>query len=211
MPGRAVAEGIEVDELPENVLRGQLGPSERLLWAGQPRQGILLRAIDALLIPFSILWGGFAIFWEASVIASGAPIFFAIWGVPFVLVGLYIIFGRFWVDARQRAATAYGVTSERVIIASGVFSRSIKSLSIDTLTDVSLTERAGGGGTIMFGPRPPMYWFYAGAGWPGFGPQVVPSFELADEARAVYEIIRTAQREAKTQLAQGTATHIGRR
>jgi hypothetical protein len=186
-----------MDESPEDVIRGELGPSEQLLWAGRPRQGFVLRATDAFVIPFSIMWGGFAIFWEATVIATGAPFFFAVWGVPFVLAGLYIMVGRFWVDARQRTATVYGVTSERAVIVSGVFARGVKSLSIDTLTDVSLAERAGGAGTITFGSVPYMHWWYAGVGLPGFGQQAVPSFDLPDGARSVYEIVRGAQRAAK--------------
>jgi hypothetical protein len=66
-----------------------------------------------------------------------------------------------------------------------VFARGIKSLTIDTLTDVSLTERAGGGGTITFGSMPFGSWWYAGAGWPGFGQAVVPNFDLPDDARGV--------------------------
>ena len=91
-------------------------------------------------------------------IASGAPLFMALWGVPFVLVGLYIMAGRFWVDAGQRAATVYAVTSERVVIVSGVVSRRVKSLSVDTLSDVSLTERASASSPMpfseTFGPTP---------------------------------------------------------
>lgn len=192
-----------MDELPEDVIRRELGASEQSLWIGRPRQGFVLRATDALLIPFSVLWGGFAIFWEVEVLANGAPLFFAIWGIPFVLVGLYIIFGRFWVDARQRARTVYAVTSERVLIISGLFARRIKSLSIDTLSDVLLTERGDGSGTITFGSQPPWYWMYGGAGWPGFGHQCVPALELVADARAVYETIRGSQRAAKQSAYQG--------
>ena len=180
----------------KRLVESQLSPNERLLWSGQPRQGLFLRAADAYLIPFSVLWGGFAIFWESSVILGGAPFFFMLWGVPFVLVGLYMIIGRFFVDAKQRSKSYYGVTNERVIIVSGLFSRKVKSLNLRTLTDVSLDEKSDGSGTITFGATNPMSWWSGGMSFPGWGQQSTPSFELILEAKQVYEIIRDAQRQS---------------
>jgi hypothetical protein len=173
---------------------GELEAGELVLWAGVPKQGLTLRGTDAFLIPFSLLWGGFAIFWEASVVASGAPLFFALWGIPFVGMGLYLIFGRFFVDARQRARIAYGLTDKRVIIRSGLFSRSVKSLTLRTLSDVTLTESGDGSGTITFGPSSP--WARGMAGWPGYAAHVAPSFELIPDAKQVYARLRTAQSSA---------------
>ena len=86
---------------PKSILRTQLSPNENLLWAGQPRTGIVLRATDVFLIPFSIMWGGFAIFWELTALAKHAPFFFKLWGIPFVLIGLHFIFGRFIVEWKR--------------------------------------------------------------------------------------------------------------
>jgi hypothetical protein len=54
------------------------------------------------------MWGGFAFFWEYEVLtAARAPFFFMLWGLPFVAMGLQVIFGRFLVDAKHRAS-AFG-------------------------------------------------------------------------------------------------------
>jgi hypothetical protein len=125
-----------------------------------------------------------------------APGFFALWGIPFVLVGLYLIAGRFFVDARQRTATAYGITNKRAIIVSGLFSRSVKSLTLRTLTDVTLSERSDGSGSIVFGSQPSSGPWLGGASWPGRSAQQLPSFDLIEDAKAVYSQLRAAQSAA---------------
>jgi hypothetical protein len=175
----------------------ELSPNEHILWTGRPRQGIFLRTSDTFLIPFSILWAGFAVFWEFGVNASGAPLFFRLWGVPFVLVGVYLVIGRFFVDARARENTYYGITDERVIVVSGLRTRQVKSLQLRTLSDVSLSEQNDRRGTIMLGPLPAGYRSYAFAGWPGMSSRLPPSFEMIENARAVYEILTKAQRDGR--------------
>ena len=175
-----------------SVIVSELGPGERLLWSGRPAQGIVLRPSDAFLIPFSLLWGGFAMFWEYSVVtAAKAPFFFMLWGIPFVAVGLHFIFGRFLVDAKQRSNTFYGVTNQRIIIVSGVLTRKIKSLNIRTLSDVSLDERAGGTGSVTFGPSTGPSWLSTGTAWPGT--PSTPAFEMIEHPRRVFDVILKAQ------------------
>lgn len=172
-----------------------LDRGERQLWAGRPRQGILFRGSDIFMIPFSILWGGFAVFWEATVILSGGPLLFALFGIPFVLMGLYITVGRFVLDARRRANVTYGVTDQRIVIQSGILRPTVKSLELSTLSDVTVQERADGSGTITFGPTHPFATMYAGMAWPGV-PQAT-SFELIPDARRVYDTIRAAQQATR--------------
>lgn len=180
----------------EQALMHELSHDEGLLWSGMPRQGFLLRPQDAIMIPFSLIWGGGAIFWEYTALHSDAPLFFKLWGVPFVLVGLYLILGRFLVDSYIRTRTYYGVTNLRIIILSGFSGREVKSLALKGLNQVSLSERPDASGNITFGSP-----LGGGTGWSGtaqlgmakYAPQ---SFEAIAEVRQVYETIREAQRKA---------------
>jgi hypothetical protein len=171
-----------------------LSINELVLWSGAPRQGLMLRASDLLMIPFSLMWGGFAVFWEYSVFTSDAPLLFRLWGIPFVLVGLYMVAGRFVVEAWQRAYTDYAVTDERIIIRSGIFRRQMKSLNLRAMGEFSLTENGKGEGTIVFGVSPAGNMFSGLASWPGV--EELPRFDTIPDARKVYEIIRNAHSAA---------------
>src|SRR5437879_11675637 len=96
----------------EQRIRTDLRSDEKLLWMGQPAQGVRFRGSDLFLIPFSLFWAGFAVYWEWSVIQQGAPDFFTLWGIPFVLVGIYIVVGRFFAGAGPGVRTCQARTRE---------------------------------------------------------------------------------------------------
>ena len=183
----------------DQALQRELTKGEKLLWTGQPQGGLRLRPADALMIPFSLLWGGFAVFWEHSVIRNGAPFFFLLWGIPFLVMAGYIVVGRFFVDAWQRARTCYGLTDQRLLILRGV-SREVKSLALAGLADISLQERSDRSGTITFGPQGGVPHWFAGSGWPGMNKQLPPTFELIENARSVYTRIREAQQASRARM-----------
>lgn len=194
-------------QTPEDVVRAHIEPDEQVRWCGQPLQGIRLSRQDLFLIPFSLLWGGFAILWEVMALGiffcasaeEDAPplpvaIIFPLFGLPFVLIGLYLIFGRFFVDARRRARTFYGITDSRIIILTGLFSQTVKTLNLRTLSDLSMSQKADGSGTITFGPAHPFTAFFVGASWPGTGWYSPPSFGPLANVSEAYNVIRDAQR-----------------
>jgi hypothetical protein len=175
--------------VPPQEIKQRLEAGERLLWWDQPKQGIILRKADLYLIPFSLLWAGFAIFWETMAVSGNAPWFFKLWGVPFVLIGIYILIGRFFYDSWRRGRLYYGLTDSRILIATP---NSCRTLTLDTLGEIMLEEGRNGEGTIAFGREPPGW---ANAGWqPWSGAPAVPSFERIREARQVFAAIRQAQK-----------------
>jgi hypothetical protein len=196
---------LDATDLPKRAdtlqqdMRTTLEPGEKLLWSGFPRQGLMLRAQDAFLIPFSLLWGGFAIFWEYSVIAGEPDVpdqfdlwdqFFVLWGVPFVLFGLYFIFGRFFADSVRRARTIYAITDRRVILLSDFLGHNTRTVTLSGLSDISLAKKANGRGTITFGPA---NYVYSVRGWPSTSRNTTPAFENIARAEDVLKIIRDAQ------------------
>lgn len=140
--------------------RPYIVPGESILWKGKPGKGHLFTAQDIFLIPFSILWFGFAIFWEYSAISEGAPFFFCLFGVPFLCVGLYITVGRFFWTAYIRKHTAYVITNKKIIRKRG---RRIDLMDGKTLPPIHIHAFQDGNGTIQFG----QIWYrnYDRSGW----------------------------------------------
>ena len=102
----------------QNAFRPYLLADERLQWTGQPRQGLVFTRRDIGLVPFSLMFAGFALFWNYSVWmisdwgSEGRPgIFFRLWGLPFLLAGLYVVVGRFFHDVIVRRRLIYGVSN----------------------------------------------------------------------------------------------------
>lgn len=181
-----------------DAFQGRLLSGERLIWSGQPPRGIALTARDIFLIPFSFLWGGFAIFWESTVVLDHAPLFFMLWGVPFVLIGLFMIVGRFIADAWIRAHLFYALTNRRVLILRTGWPGSFTALPLEALPTTTLTERRDGRGTITFGQ---LSWFWRYRGFGSWLPAAngIPSFFRIADARRVYD-----QLQDLTAAARGT-------
>jgi len=177
----------------KQLLQSQLAPNEQLLWFGQPRSGMVLRANDIFVIPFSLVWGGSAFFILGSVLTSDGPILFKLFTLPFVIVAVYLLFGRFILDAKRRSATYYGITNERIIIVSTRFGRQIRSLDLRALDVISLNEKSDGSGTITFGLSSRRYYGYDGTRPPGLEQHTIPEFEMIQNAKSVYEMVRNAQ------------------
>ena len=179
--------------VPSDEIRRELAPLEQVLWSGRPRQGVFLRLSDAVQIPFSLFWCGFIAFWEHGVVQSGS-IFMMLWGIPFILVGLHLLVGRFLLDAWQRACTDYAVTDQRVLIVNYLFTRRVRSVELAGLSEMTLTERRDGRGSITFGrPIGGRGRSLGGdSGWSPGSPNATPRFDLIEGASGVQQTIRQA-------------------
>ena len=156
------------------AIQPELTSGESILWAGQPNSRVIFYKDDIFLIPFSLLWGGFAIFWEAGVSGfwggnhgnGGSWIFGMIWGVPFVLIGQYLIWGRFFYDAWLKKRTHYAVTSRRVIVVQTGWKRQMVSAFLDSLPTLAKEGRGQSPGTLRF-DQPSSSAMLSGSAWTG--------------------------------------------
>ena len=135
-----------------DLVQPHLSSAERVLWVGQPDASRRLSKTDVVAIPFSLLWLDFTVFWTVAALRSGG-LPFALFGVPFVLMGLYVTVGRFFAKARIRSRTWYAVTDKRVLRLEHKPSGDVvNASSLERLPAVNSDLRADGSGSVVFGP-----------------------------------------------------------
>lgn len=146
-------------------LQPYLRPGEQLLWCGRPDPGVWFTAADLYLIPLSILWCGFAIFWEAGASQGGGP-FFTAWGIPFIAIGLYMVIGRFFYKQHRKKQTSYGITAQRALVAVGA--RSLADSPWGNQPVTIQRSRSGGHASVILQDAVPSRSFWrSSAGMPG--------------------------------------------
>jgi hypothetical protein len=137
---------------PEGQLGAHLRPGERLLWSGRPDPAVTLTHADWFVIPFSIFWTGFSIAWEASAVAEasrGTAPLLALWGIPFVAIGLFMLYGRFVFKRRRKRRTAYGLTDRRALVAVG--DRALSDSPVRAVPTTVRRTRDGAHVSVSFG------------------------------------------------------------
>jgi hypothetical protein len=181
-----------------------------LLWSGKPDSRRWFYPQDAALVPFSLMWGGFTIFWEAGAIssASATDLLFPLWGVPFVLVGLYMMVGRLFVRRWMRRGTVYALTDQRIVSLVPSWPRGERATSVWLGSYPPIERRLApdGAGTIWIGAFPRgNRWLAADASWPGGRNASANAIVLADvpDAEEVYSKIRHQLSERRVGAAGG--------
>jgi hypothetical protein len=124
---------------------------EQVLWSGRPDPGLHFSPADVFMVPFSLLWAVFALFWVGSLIANGSPAFLLALSVPFVGVAAYLLVGRFYVKQTRKLRTAYAITNQRALIAVG--SDSLQEAPIRSIRRTERRHRDGRHMSVSLGNR----------------------------------------------------------
>jgi hypothetical protein len=195
---------LQVNPSSAVAIQPELLSGESIVWTGQPRTSVIFHKEDAFLIPFSLLWGGFAIFWAASVSgiwgtqSHGRWTFGMMWGVPFVLIGQYMIWGRFFYAAWLKGRTHYAVTNRRVIVVQEGWKRQLASAYLDSLPSIIKEGNSGGIGILRFGELQPMSSRNRGFGaWNGLSVGGIPTFVDIEDVDSVYRLVSDLRERAR--------------
>ncbi len=137
---------------------------EKLVWAARPDVKIAFWLSFGIWL-FAIPWTAFSLFWisipgaalyeaySGSDIGApkGAPTVamwaFALWGVPFVLVGFGMLLAPFW-TLRKGSRTLYVLTNRRIAILENGSSIKVTSIMPGDISGLSRKEGPDGRGTL---------------------------------------------------------------
>ncbi|MBD2258357.1 hypothetical protein [Pseudanabaena sp. FACHB-2040] len=145
--------------IPKEVRRkidDELQPGELIRWVDQPVPQLITASfiVSAFL---GIPWTSFAIFWMWGALGFKLPNLqaglqpehlFALFGVPFVLIGFGMLSSPLWMWQAVRK-TVYLVTDQRAISIEGGWSTTIRSYLPEQLANVYRKERTDGTGDVV--------------------------------------------------------------
>ena len=139
-----------------SLVDAELEPGEQVIWAGQPVPARFARRNLGMVL-FGIPWTAFALFWIAGASGFKIPDFssptslFPLFGVPFVLVGCWLLSSPYW-QFRQARRTAYVITDRRAVVLSSGFWNSITVRSFEPfrLGDLRRIQNTDGTGDLVF-------------------------------------------------------------
>jgi hypothetical protein len=155
-----------LDALPLSLRRrveAELQPGERILWAGMPSP---LRALlpSLFLFAFGVGWSSLTFTWEYVAVRAmlfgaqdkgpsmpgGMGIMFAVFGIPFVLIGIGMLGAPFFV-ALQAMMTGHVVTDRRLLTVTGGPWKQVESRLPEALTFLRRRDHRQGRGSLRLG------------------------------------------------------------
>jgi hypothetical protein len=141
----------------------RLQPGERITWRGVPDQGRWFTDSDLWLVPISVVWVAFVVFWNVQTWHLRNALPFHVFGGVFLVVGAYFLVGRLFVRRARNRRTGYALTDRRALIAGP---RSFTAVPLDRVSIHEMPSRNGQRITVTFGGSP--------GGW-GFGRPGLPA------------------------------------
>jgi hypothetical protein len=175
----------------ESEIAGYLKAGEIIKWIGQPIGGLRVRDVDMIIIPNTIILLGFGCILSVTTIHYHADFIFIFFGFSITLLGIYLIFPRFFLEKLKREATYYCITSQRVLILSGRRKRKFQSLPLQAITTMQITDEKNDEGYISFGENNALFSWLLGRFFSAS--ETIPGFDKIKNVSMVFEILVQAR------------------
>jgi hypothetical protein len=135
-------------------IQRELGPGEKILWAGIPSKAALARSKIPVGL-FGLVFFAFAIFWIVTARSMGSPAtnslfsYFWMFGIPFAAIGLWLVC-KPAIAAISADSTLYGISDQRVMIVTKFPRYRVNSYAPSDLVNIDRRENSDGSGDIIF-------------------------------------------------------------
>lgn len=140
---------MSVTKLVNKIIQQELGPDEKILWTGQPPQGVRFFWHDIIGIPFSIFMFLVSLALFPFGYEKDAPVAYVFGGV-LGLIMIYSFINRFFIDKKRRRKTLYCLTNERILM---MQKNDILSLNLNSELQVDIKQHSRGRGSIGIGRK----------------------------------------------------------
>lgn len=137
-------------------IKPYLSTGESILWCDKPCKTFVFTVADIFTTLFGIVWLGFSVFWflgaffatqgQTDPMAKLFPFF----GVPFICVGLYLLFFRHIVSAISRKRIIYALTDKRAIIVHTGRREYLQEFRYENISNIHLESKNDDVGSINF-------------------------------------------------------------
>ena len=137
-------------------IKPYLNAGESILWCDKPYKIFVFTVADIFTTLFGIVWLGFSVFWflgaffatqgQTDPMAKIFPFF----GVPFICVGLYLLFFRHIVSALTRKRIIYALTDKRAIIVHTGKRQYLQEFKYANISNIQLESKKDDVGSINF-------------------------------------------------------------
>lgn len=206
-----------IDPRAATKLQPEMMSGESVYWAGMPNPKIVFHSDDWTAIPFSLVWTGFFVFWEANALGywrtssreGGSNLFMVLWGIPFLIMGNYIVWGRFFRDAWLKRRTYYAVTNRRVIILQEGWKRKANWMYLEAIPTIESEGTTTG--TLWFGKKYPVV---AGRGqkkrsMSRFDLEDIPAFADIEDVNGIQRLVQDLRENVRKERGLPNASGPG--
>ena len=140
---------------PSSKIQPYLSFGESILWCGTPTERVRFRVRDNPTFLFGIPFLAFALFWTvtaASASSDGGAIgfIFPLFGLPFIFVGVFMVFVSPYRTLRNRNNAVYAITDKKVYILYDNASQRLVSYEFSQLSNITVEITGDNIGNIKF-------------------------------------------------------------